>query len=161
VDDNPDRRPERGPDSFLSSMAVNRNGVVGVTWYDRREDPKNRSFRMRFSTSLDGGESFSPSVPVSAKAFSYSEQEAYQLSAFNFRARGAADTFHTDIFNASRTYFGVGDTAGMAATADGVFHAFWFDNRTGVQQLYTAPIYIDSSAVRNGSPSLSDLENVS
>jgi len=156
-----DRRPARGPDSFLPAIAVNRDGVVGMTWYDRRDDPNNRNFRLRFAASFDGGESFGPSLPVSAESFSYKEPESYQLSAILSRPRGLDDRFHTDVFNAPRTYWGTGDTAGLAATADGLFHAFWLDNRTGVQQLYTADVSTDAKALRNGSPYLSNLENLS
>jgi hypothetical protein len=35
-----------------------------------------------------------------------------------------------------------GDTAGLAASADGTFHALWIDNRTGVQQAWTAAITV-------------------
>jgi hypothetical protein len=35
-----------------------------------------------------------------------------------------------------------GDTAGLVADADGVFHALWIDNRTGVHQVWTATIAV-------------------
>src|SRR5258708_755496 len=35
----------------------------------RRQDPKTRSARLRFSASLDGGDTWLPSVPVSTKLF--------------------------------------------------------------------------------------------
>ncbi len=37
-----------------------------------------------------------------------------------------------------------GDTAGLAASPDGRFHALWIDNRTGIQQVWTAPITVQS-----------------
>ena len=35
-----------------------------------------------------------------------------------------------------------GDYIGMTADADGVFHPFWTDGRSGTYQLYTAPIRV-------------------
>ena len=40
------------------------------------------------------------------------------------------------------TRFNGGDTAGLAADADGVFHALWIDSRTGVHQMWTATIAV-------------------
>lgn len=53
-------------DQFHPSIAVNAQGVVAVTWYDRREDPENESARYYISVSRDGGASFLPSRPVAA-----------------------------------------------------------------------------------------------
>jgi hypothetical protein len=35
-----------------------------------------------------------------------------------------------------------GDTAGLAADADGVFHRVWIDNRTGIPQMWTTTVTI-------------------
>jgi hypothetical protein len=53
-----------------------------------------------------------------------------------------------------------GDTGGFDADADGVFHALWVDNRTGIPQLFTAPITVNGSAAMHGNRSLSTLEDV-
>jgi hypothetical protein len=58
-------------------------------------------------------------------------------------------------------FFDGGDTGGLAASADGLFHALWIDNRTGLPQVWTASVRADGRGVRNGSPELSDLEDVS
>ena len=39
--------------------------------------------------------------------------------------------------------FNGGDTASMVADADGLFHAFWTDNRTGTVQLWTGSIKVE------------------
>jgi hypothetical protein len=36
-------------DVFMPTLAVNQKGVVGLLWYDRRENPDNRSYYPRFS----------------------------------------------------------------------------------------------------------------
>lgn len=53
-------------DQFHPSIAVNAQGVVAVTWYDRREDESNESARYYIAVSRDGGSSFLPNRPVAA-----------------------------------------------------------------------------------------------
>lgn len=107
---------EAGPDQFMPTVAVNKNGIVGVLWYDRRDSDDNLSYYARFSASTDGGATWLPSVLVS---------EAPN------KAEGKSGTGVTS-----------GDTAGLAASADGIFHALWVDNRTGVQQVWTSAITV-------------------
>jgi hypothetical protein len=56
--------------------------------------------------------------------------------------------------------FYAGDYAGLAADAGGTFHGFWIDNRTGREQVWTAPVTVDGKATRNGVPELADLKDV-
>jgi hypothetical protein len=88
-------------------------------WYDRRESPNGMDYVARFAASLDGGETWTPSVRVAAAANASGQ------------ARSGARFFQNG-----------GDTAGLAAAADGRFHALWIDNRTGVEQAWTAPITV-------------------
>jgi hypothetical protein len=64
VDDMPMAKA-READNFMPSLAVNRAGVVGLTWDDRRDNPDNIGYTVRFAASLDGGETWTPSVRVS------------------------------------------------------------------------------------------------
>jgi hypothetical protein len=47
-----------GRDEFMPSVAVRADGEVGVTWFDRRDDPDNRLYRTYEAVSTDGGRSF-------------------------------------------------------------------------------------------------------
>jgi len=47
-------------------VAVNKDGVVGVAWYDRRDDPTRRCWKQYFTASLDGGATFLPNTPISS-----------------------------------------------------------------------------------------------
>jgi hypothetical protein len=38
--------------------------------------------------------------------------------------------------------FRIGETIGLAAGPDGKFHALWIENRTGIPQVYYAPITV-------------------
>jgi hypothetical protein len=109
------QRDSAGPDQFMPTLAVNKDGVVGVLWYDRRDNPNNRDYYARFSASLDGGATWLPSVRVSTAANEPGK-------------KGGSVTN--------------GDTSGLAASADGEFHALWVDNRTGTPQAWTAAITV-------------------
>jgi hypothetical protein len=50
--------PNEGPDDFMPAIAVNPSGAVGVMWYDRRDKPDDLGYFVRFSASVDGGETF-------------------------------------------------------------------------------------------------------
>jgi hypothetical protein len=111
-------RSAGGPDQFMPTVAVNKDGVVGVLWYDRRDSDDNLGYYARFSASTDGGVTWLPSVRVSESAN---------------KAEGKSGTGVTS-----------GDTAGLAASPDGLFHALWIDNRTGVRQVWTSAITVRS-----------------
>jgi hypothetical protein len=46
-------------------VAVNKDGVIGVAWYDFRDDPAHLCWRQYFTASLDGGNTFLPNIAVS------------------------------------------------------------------------------------------------
>src|SRR5262249_2643549 len=122
VDDDGAPGPVAGrANHFMPALAVNRSGVVGVSWYDRRDNPDNLGYWVRFSASLDGGATWLPSARVSTSANVVADNEA--------RLNG-------------------GDTSGLAADASGVFHPVWVDNRTGVPQVWTAPVAVRGAAHR-------------
>jgi hypothetical protein len=49
----------------------------------------------------------------------------------------------------------------LAVAADGVFHPTWVDNRTGVSQIWTAPISVQGTVEEHGGGSLSSLADIS
>ena len=113
-----------------AAIAVNRDGIVGVSWYDAREDPREylEQFRCQhvyFSASLDGGQTFLPDVKVSS-------------------AENCPDTPANG--QTGRRWTAGGDYHGLAAAADGRFHLLWADSREGIYQLRTATISVESRA---------------
>lgn len=115
VDDNAAGRDTNArANNFMPAIAVNSRGIVGVSWYDRRDASDNLGYRVRFAASLDGGKTWLPSVSVST----------------------AAHVDHGDSRKNS------GDTAGLAADRDGVFHPAWIDNRTGIPQMWTTTVRV-------------------
>ncbi|HKZ77833.1 MAG TPA: sialidase family protein [Pyrinomonadaceae bacterium] len=159
---NDDRSPEqggRGPDHLLPAVAVNKDGVVLVTWYDRREAKDNLGWKLRAAASLDGGDTFSASVPVTDAANAYSQTTAWDLISL-----GTSDnkTSLVSVRVEIDPFFNTGgDTSGLAVDADGTFHPTWIDNRTGIAQLWTAPVRVSGTVVNHGAADLADLEDIS
>nr|MDQ3919493.1 glycoside hydrolase [Acidobacteriota bacterium] len=153
--DNPD-----APDDFLPAVAVNRDGVVGVTWYDRRESPDNLGWAVRFAASFDGGETFTPSVRVSTGEMDQARDRWVLVGGNAFEPRGPGRPLRLYLTSPGFRFSG-GHTAGLAAAADGTFHPVWVDNRTGVRQVWTASISAAGEVVPNGDARLAGYEDVS
>jgi len=111
---------DAGYGAYMPCLAVNNDGVVAVTWYDRRglhDGPGPRApyygpgCNVRFRVSLDGGETWSPSIQVTEKTI--------QATVYELR-----------------------DTAGLAADASGTFHSVWIDDRTGTRQVWTTTVTV-------------------
>ena len=159
---NDDRSPEKGgkgPDHLLPSIGVNKDGVVLVSWYDRRDAKDNLGWRLRAAASLDGGETFSASVPITEFANAYPQTTPWDL-----RAGGSSDdkTSLVSVFVGIDDFFvSGGHTSGLAVDADGSFHPTWVDNHTGVAQLWSASVKVEGTAVKHGDPELADLKDIS
>lgn len=113
-------QPNPIPNDFMPMIAVNRDGVVGISWYDRRNHPHNLAYDVRFAASLDGGETWLTSAQVSNAPFD---------PGTDTRKNG-------------------GDTAGLAADAAGIFHLAWIANPGGTPQMWTAAVEVVGEAVR-------------
>jgi hypothetical protein len=107
--------------AYMPAIAVNKEGRVAVTWYDRRGLPTTPGTippfhtpgcNVRIRVSLDGGQSWQPSVQVNAQAI-------------------------------QSTIWDLRDTAGLAADAAGTFHPVWIDDRTGTRQVWTATVRVE------------------
>jgi hypothetical protein len=130
VNTEPGADPAKALDDYQPTVAVNRDGVVGVTW--RRRTRNEDDAEVRFASSRDGGSGWSPSILVS--------RPSGPVAGGLAKARlGPADDGETPASRREESYKG-GDTAGLAADANGVFHAVWADQRSGIGQVYTAAI---------------------
>jgi len=108
-------------DSFTPSIAVNKDSVIGVSWYEIHH---KSCFDVHFTASLDHGKTFLPEVRVSS-------------------ATSCPDTPQDKgAFDAGTTFGAGGDYSGLAATADGLFHVVWSDARSGIYQLRTATVSV-------------------
>lgn len=108
-----DANPTTDYIAYIPCVAVNKAGVIAVTWYDRRGLPGNgypnlKGWNVRLRVSTDGGVNWHPSVQINSQP-----------------CTGNLTGWHT---------------AGLCADAAGRFHPAWIDDRTGVAQLWTATI---------------------
>jgi hypothetical protein len=103
-------------DQFCPWVSVNGSGVVGVSWLDRRNDPKNMDYEAFAAFSIDGGASFSPNIKLSDKPSSPFDDGVSQ-------------------------YHFMGDYTGNAWSPDGKkFYVTYTDTSTGVDQDFLAGI---------------------
>jgi hypothetical protein len=159
---NDDRSPQKGgsgPDHLLPSIGVNKDGVVLVSWYDRRDAKDNLGWRLRAAASLDGGETFTESVPITEAANSYTPTTPWLVA-----STGNSDekSSTVSVRSSLHAFFAsAGHTTGLAVDADGTFHPTWVDNRTGVPQLWSASLKVDGTAVKHGATELTELEDIS
>jgi hypothetical protein len=113
-----DAGPDYGAD--IPAIAVDKKGVIAVTWYDRRGLSKHvvgpggvippvPGYDARVRISCDGGATWQPSAKLNEVPI-----QANQLDA---------------------RYW-----TGLAAAADGTFHAAWIGDATGKRQVWTAAI---------------------
>jgi hypothetical protein len=141
---------------YQPTVAVNKRGVVGVMWYEGYDLPGGTAYNARFSASLDGGQTWSRSALISESPNTTGASEEWQIRT---EIAGVSTgpmiiRFFPDIWEDS------GDTAGLTADSDGVFHAFWVDNRTGFKQLWTAMITVPDEPLRNGDQRLAGLDDL-
>jgi len=166
-----------GPDNVTPVVAVNKDGVVAVAWYDRRDFEDNISWNIRFRASMDGGETWGPSVKITDKASMFgsaTETWAAQAGAGGGggggRGRGGgADTSRSGgaivSLSGRLSYanftFAPGHNGAFVADAAGGFHPAWIDYRNGMAQLWTATVWVKGPVAVNGGGELAGLSNLS
>jgi hypothetical protein len=110
-------------DASFGSLAVARNGTVGVAWIQHIPS-QPECWRAYFSASTDNGQTFRPPAVISS-AISCPSMST-KTAAADFR-RGDND---------------YGDYMGLASAQDGSFHPIWLDARDGNLAVYTALIEV-------------------
>jgi hypothetical protein len=132
--------------SALAALAVNSRGVLGVTWYDRRNSPDGWSRTLRFAASYDGGHSFAPSVDVSPMdSAAYSLTRSRRLEVHEGRGTAAGGQA-TEVSLRPAEARG-GESMGLCADMNGVFHAVWVDSRLGTSQMWAAAVDAPGTAM--------------
>jgi len=115
-------RSKRNPFTGIPQVTVNKDGVVGVIWQDRTEDPKDKCQYLYFSASLDGGKTFLKPKRVSSELSCMGNEENDW---------------------AGQRYKSGGDYTGFIADEKEDFIAIWPDSRNGISQLYMATIKVE------------------
>ncbi len=104
-----------------SAIAVNKEGIVGIVWIDRRNDPQLKKNDLYFTVSLDGGKTFKHEIRVTDVS---------------------SDPLVPGNGKTGERFMSGGDYIGLEAKPDGSFQVVWADSRTGIFQLYTSTIKI-------------------
>ena len=110
---------------YYSAITVNSNGVLVLSWYDRRADPVNDAITDFYMTySLDGGASFA-----------------------NSKKLNSASSDHAAV-TTGQTTFGVGEYTSVAASKEFAF-AVWADGRgnNGDMDVYLGRVKLPESFV--------------
>jgi hypothetical protein len=134
---------KNGPHSTNVAVAVNKNGVVGISWADRRGFT-GLKYQTRFMASHDGGETWSASVPVADRA-AENRPVGRVWSLGNMTRSVGSRPLYMD-FIPSATHREPGQFWGMSADAAGAFHPVWLDDKTGIPQAWTAMVEVDGKA---------------
>ena len=166
---NDDQSPAQrllGRHHMLPAVAVNKAGIVGVAWSDRRDAAQDtRQWTARFAASFDGGVTFSPNVALSpdgsaAPTSGYMPIMAHASGGGHRRPRARGGNIQLDIGPQWIDYLTPADTAGIAAGSDGTFHTIWVDHRTGIPQVWTSAVRVDGKGQLHGSAELAALADV-
>jgi hypothetical protein len=112
------------------AIAVNKDGVVGISWYDARNEKAKfkqifQCLDLYFTASLDGGETFLPEAKVTSQI-------------------GCADSPRNG--DARYRWPAGGDYTGLGARPDGQFELVWADSRDGIYRLRTATVRVNGKA---------------
>jgi hypothetical protein len=92
-------------DQFFPWISVSPTGLVGVSWFDSRNDPANVDYQAYAAISSDGGESFQPNVQLTT---AFSDPDNYGYDGI------------------------LGDYAGNTWDGPNYFVAAWMDTSNGV-----------------------------
>jgi hypothetical protein len=111
------------------AISVDGEGVVGVSWNDRRADPADLCYQPYFAASADGGASFSPNVEVS--------QELTCPAGSHAEGTPLDSTYR---------YLNGGDTQGIVGLPQGGFHLAWINGGAGQMQLWSTIVAVARQA---------------
>jgi hypothetical protein len=106
-----------GANQFQPQLAVASDGVVSVSFFDTRNDPRHLLIDVYLAQSVDHGTSFLKNLRVTSQSWD---------PAVDAPVDGYGSQF-------------IGDYQGLAVD-DHFAHPFWNDTRTGAQEIFTAAI---------------------
>jgi len=113
-------------DESTPAIAVTGDGIVGISWYDRRADPADGCYQLFFAASADGAETFSPNQRIDSRPTCPLAQ------------KGAADPIASEY-----RFKNGGDTQGIVGLPGGTFHLAWIQSDTSEMQLWSVRVVVD------------------
>jgi hypothetical protein len=124
-------------------LAVSENGIVGVSWYDRREDPSDNCFQEYYSASLNGGVTFLPNVAVRQPATCPMSSGNWQPNVTQTED-GSDGKYNVTISSPGPRFANGGETQGIIGMAGGKFHLAWINGESGTMQLASTAIEVSA-----------------
>jgi hypothetical protein len=106
-----------GANQFQPQLAVAPNGVVSISFFDTRNDPRHRWIDVYLAQSIDHGASFLKNVRVTSQSWDPAVDAPVDEYGSQF----------------------IGDYQGLAVDNRFV-HPFWNDTRTGAQEIFSAAV---------------------
>ena len=104
-----------GHDQFFPALSVGPDGVIDLSWYDRRDDAEHKALDLYYSFSADGGASWSQNLRVTSVSSDPTKSHHQNGNVF------IGDYIDSD-------------------SAPGAAHPVWVDTRNGVADVYSATI---------------------
>jgi BNR repeat-like domain len=112
-----DDAPGNGANQFQPQLAVASDGVVAITFFDTRNDPRHKLIDVYLAYSADHGVSFLKNTRVTTQSWDPALDAPIDEYGSQF----------------------IGDYQGLAID-DHFAHPFWNDTRTGAQEIFTAAV---------------------
>jgi len=135
-------RPVQVTDSKIKSdqsnpaIAVNNEGVVGISWNDRRGDRTDRCYQLFFAASTDGGATFSANRKLN-------EQFTCPIGRPSIGSKAIATPDPSvEAIRSEYRFKNGGDTQGIVGMANGAFHLAWINGESGELQLWSTVIVV-------------------
>jgi hypothetical protein len=128
-----------------------------VTWNDRRNHSDD-CYELYFAGSLDGGGTFLPNVTTGRKATCPNSKGNWTVGAMKISgsprvdSSGSVEDQWLPLMSIATRFESGGDTQGLAADVNGVFHAGWIDGSSGVMQLATTPFTVSGEVTGSRIP---------
>lgn len=160
VNDNPPAFG-KGPKDYRMTpvVAVNQQGIVGVAWYDRRDDPTRRCWNYYMAFSLDGGQTFEKNIRISSSPSCPEKNTSPSIRVTNISPEPKKEQEKEEAeeekkeelktktpslevsFDRARNVW-PGHYTGLTVDVKGRFHPLWADRRSGPQQLFTTVVEV-------------------
>jgi hypothetical protein len=123
-------------DESTPAIAVTPEGFVGISWYDRRADPKDGCYQLFFAASADGAETFSPNQRIDSRP-------TCPLAPFPGAVRSKTPQRAPDPIASEYRFKNGGDTQGIVGLPGGAFHLVWIQGDTSEMQLWSVRVVVD------------------
>jgi hypothetical protein len=134
-------------DQSNPAIAVNDEGVVGISWNDRRGDPSDRCYQLFFAASADGGATFSPNLKVDDRFTCPIGRPPSPKAAGGLKADPSVEPV-----NSEYRFKNGGDTQGIVGLPNGGFHLAWINGGLGEMQLWSTVVVVDKDHLARVTP---------